>query len=305
MRLLAAVLLIIATPALAISLLPPAEYANRQLPDPAQEAKARELMDEIRCLVCQGESVADSPAEMAGDMRALIRTRIQAGESPEQNPRMADLALRRLGELQPAVRPGHRAALGRAGAVDSVRPVPRARALQAAEEGVSGWLATVLLALLAGLGLGFFLRRDKAVLQFTAAALLLAFAGYSWQGSPAQPGAPKGPPERQQLPDTAFAQAREETFGRFNRGAMWLNMAESFQRRGDHLTAAQLLQNAVGRNPRDMALWLGFGNALVLHGGGMMSSCRPARFPACGADRARAPGAALLLRRGAGAERQL
>ena len=65
-------------------LLPPAEYANRQLPDPAQEAKAQALMDEIRCLVCQGESVADSPAEMAGDMRSLIRTRIQAGESPEQ-----------------------------------------------------------------------------------------------------------------------------------------------------------------------------------------------------------------------------
>ena len=143
---------------------------------------------------------------------------------------------------------------------------------------MNGWLAMVLLALLAGLGLGFFLRRDKAVLQFTAAALLLAFAGYSWQGSPGQPGAPKGPPERQQLPDTAFAQNREETFGRFNRGAMWLNMAESFQRRGDHRSAAQLLQNATRRNPRDMALWLGFGNALVLHGGGMMSPAAQLAF---------------------------
>lgn len=84
MRALAAIFLILASPAFADSLLPPAEYANRQLPDPAQEAKARELMDEIRCLVCQGESIADSPAEMAGDMRSLIRTRVQAGESPEQ-----------------------------------------------------------------------------------------------------------------------------------------------------------------------------------------------------------------------------
>jgi cytochrome c-type biogenesis protein CcmH len=40
-------------------------------------------MDSIRCLVCQGESIADSPAEMAGDMRSLVRERIQAGESPE------------------------------------------------------------------------------------------------------------------------------------------------------------------------------------------------------------------------------
>lgn len=83
-RLLLALALLLAGPARADSLLPPAEYANRQLPDPAKEAAARALMDEIRCLVCQGESVADSPAEMAGDMRALIRTRIQAGESPDQ-----------------------------------------------------------------------------------------------------------------------------------------------------------------------------------------------------------------------------
>jgi cytochrome c-type biogenesis protein CcmH len=72
-----------AAPALADSLLPPARWANVQLPDPARERQARTLMDSIRCLVCQGESIADSPAEMAGDMRSLIRERIQTGESPE------------------------------------------------------------------------------------------------------------------------------------------------------------------------------------------------------------------------------
>ena len=41
------------------------------------------LMESIRCLVCAGESVADSSAEMAGDVRSLIRERIQAGESAE------------------------------------------------------------------------------------------------------------------------------------------------------------------------------------------------------------------------------
>ena len=71
-------------PALADSLLPPAEYANRQLPDARQEAEAKALMETIRCLVCQGQSIADSDADMAGDMRALIRRRIEAGESPEQ-----------------------------------------------------------------------------------------------------------------------------------------------------------------------------------------------------------------------------
>jgi cytochrome c-type biogenesis protein CcmH len=77
-------LLAFAAPAFADSALPPAALANTQLPDPRQERQARALMEEIRCLVCQGQSIADSDAEMAGDMRALIRSRIQRGESPEQ-----------------------------------------------------------------------------------------------------------------------------------------------------------------------------------------------------------------------------
>ena len=82
MRLLAAILLLLAAPALADSNMPPAYWANRQLPDVRQEAAATRLMFEIRCLVCQGQSVADSDAEIAGDMRHLIRSRVAAGEKP-------------------------------------------------------------------------------------------------------------------------------------------------------------------------------------------------------------------------------
>ena len=76
-------LLFIAAPALADSGLPPARWANEQLPDPRQEAQAKALMEELRCLVCQGQSIADSNAELAGDMRAMVRQRIAAGEKPE------------------------------------------------------------------------------------------------------------------------------------------------------------------------------------------------------------------------------
>jgi cytochrome c-type biogenesis protein CcmH len=76
--------LLIATPALADSLMPAAEYADTQLRDPRQERQAKALMETIRCLVCQGQSIADSDAEMAGDMRSMIRRRIQAGETPGQ-----------------------------------------------------------------------------------------------------------------------------------------------------------------------------------------------------------------------------
>lgn len=80
---LALILLIGATPGMADSLLPPARLADRPLPDKAQEAKAQALMHTLRCLVCQNQSIADSNAEMAGDMRALVRERIAAGENPE------------------------------------------------------------------------------------------------------------------------------------------------------------------------------------------------------------------------------
>jgi cytochrome c-type biogenesis protein CcmH len=71
-----------AAPALADSDLPPAPLAYTQLPDARQEAQAQALMQTIRCLVCQGQSIADSDAELAGDMRAMVRERIAAGEKP-------------------------------------------------------------------------------------------------------------------------------------------------------------------------------------------------------------------------------
>ena len=72
-----------AAPVLADSTLPAARWANEQLPDAAQEAQAKALMETLRCIVCQGQSIADSDAELAGDMRAMVRMRIAAGEKPE------------------------------------------------------------------------------------------------------------------------------------------------------------------------------------------------------------------------------
>ena len=63
--------------------MPPAPYAYRQLDDPVQEARAQELMETLRCLKCQSQSIADSDAPMAGDMRSQVRQRIAAGEDPE------------------------------------------------------------------------------------------------------------------------------------------------------------------------------------------------------------------------------
>ena len=74
---------------------PPAPYAYRQLDDPAHEAAAQELMHTLRCLQCQSQSIADSDAAMAGDMRHEVRTRIAAGQTPEQ---VRDWLVERYGE---------------------------------------------------------------------------------------------------------------------------------------------------------------------------------------------------------------
>lgn len=75
--------LLFSAPVLAQSALPPAPYADRQINDPALERKAKALMETIRCLTCQSQSIADSNASLAGDMRSQIRERIMAGEEPE------------------------------------------------------------------------------------------------------------------------------------------------------------------------------------------------------------------------------
>jgi cytochrome c-type biogenesis protein CcmH len=60
------------------------DYAEVSLPDARAEAQAVALMDSIRCVVCQGQPISGSNADLAGDMRRLIRERIAAGETPEQ-----------------------------------------------------------------------------------------------------------------------------------------------------------------------------------------------------------------------------
>lgn len=55
-----------------------------RLPDPAQEARAREIFRDVRCLVCQNESIDDSEAELAQDLRKLVREQVSAGRSDAQ-----------------------------------------------------------------------------------------------------------------------------------------------------------------------------------------------------------------------------
>jgi len=72
---------------LALALLAPAAHAvqpDEILPDPVLEARARAITRELRCVVCQSESIDDSNADIARDLRLLVRERILAGDSDTQ-----------------------------------------------------------------------------------------------------------------------------------------------------------------------------------------------------------------------------
>jgi len=68
-------------------LAPGAAFAVRpdeMLKDPALEARARHLSEELRCMVCQNQSIDDSEAPLAHDLRVLVRQRLEAGDSDRQ-----------------------------------------------------------------------------------------------------------------------------------------------------------------------------------------------------------------------------
>jgi cytochrome c-type biogenesis protein CcmH len=69
---------------------------DEMLKDPALEARARELSQELRCLVCQNQSIDDSAAPLAHDLRVLVRERLKAGDT---NRQVLDFLVARYGEF--------------------------------------------------------------------------------------------------------------------------------------------------------------------------------------------------------------
>jgi cytochrome c-type biogenesis protein CcmH len=95
-----AFLLVVAltVPALAVT-------PQERLDDPALEARARELSQELRCLVCQNQSIDDSNADLARDLRVIVRERLKAGDSDRE---VLDWIVARYGDfvlLRPPVKP--------------------------------------------------------------------------------------------------------------------------------------------------------------------------------------------------------
>lgn len=82
-------LLMLASPAMAVQ-------PDEILSDPALEERARDLSAELRCMVCQNQSIDDSDAELARDLRVLVRERIEAGDTDAE---VLDYVVSRYGEF--------------------------------------------------------------------------------------------------------------------------------------------------------------------------------------------------------------
>jgi cytochrome c-type biogenesis protein CcmH/NrfG len=129
---------------------------------------------------------------------------------------------------------------------------------------MSGWIAFALLAVLILLLLWRPGRLDKPALMLVGAALFVAAAGYVWQGSPGEPGAPAAGREKPMQPDTLFAGERQQFMSKFGETGAILATADAFNRMGEDEAAAGLLRNAIRKRPKDVDLRIGYAHALFV-----------------------------------------
>lgn len=135
---------------------------------------------------------------------------------------------------------------------------------------MNGWIVAIALAIFAG-GIIIRFSRTRASWELVAAALLLGLAGYAWQGNPSLAGAPKRPAAADNAFDEKVAALRKEMGERFSESGQWLVLSDALNRQGAHEDAANVLRSGLRQYPEDANLWLGLGNALMVHGNGVMS----------------------------------
>lgn len=134
-----------------------------------------------------------------------------------------------------------------------------------------GWIILLLLLLLCAGALITLGKLSRATYEITAAALLLGVAGYAWQGHPGMAGVSVEPTEKPNSFDEDSIDARNELGERFGTAREWLVFSDSLNRAGKHGAAANYLRNGVKEHPEDPDLWVGLGNALVVHADGVIT----------------------------------
>jgi cytochrome c-type biogenesis protein CcmH len=137
---------------------------------------------------------------------------------------------------------------------------------------MTGVIIAVILALIAGIGIWMASRSGRTGWEPVAAALLIGLAGYAWQGRPGLAGKPAAAnAERAIQFDERLVERRRSMENRFGPAARWLVLSDGLARQGNTRDSVNTLVSALREHPRDADLWVGLGNALVLHEEGVLS----------------------------------
>ncbi|MBB5706477.1 tetratricopeptide repeat protein [Sphingopyxis panaciterrulae] len=140
------------------------------------------------------------------------------------------------------------------------------------------WAWILLAAALTWGGIVWIGRPPKTARPLAGAAIMLGIAGYALQGSPALPGHPVAKEGAPESFGEALTDTRQGMADRFGPAAQWLAMSDGFARTGKTALAAQTLEKGLESNPDNVDLWVALGNALVAHGGGVMSPAAALAF---------------------------
>lgn len=140
------------------------------------------------------------------------------------------------------------------------------------------WLWVMLAAAFTVGGLFWLGKLPGGARPLAGAAIMLGLAGYALQGSPALPGKPVTTPDEPDGFGEAISDQRQGMTERFGPAAQWLGMSDGFMRTGKTVLAAQTLEKGLIKYPDNVDLWVGLGNALVAHGGGVMSPAAALAF---------------------------
>ena len=140
------------------------------------------------------------------------------------------------------------------------------------------WLWILLAAALTLGGIFWLGKLPAASRPLAGAAVMLGLTGYALQGSPALPGKPVvAAPEPDGFGE-AITDRQQGMANRFGPAAQWIGMSDGFMRTGKTELAAQSLEKGLEKYPDNVDLWVGLGNALVAHGGGVMSPAAALAF---------------------------
>ena len=133
-----------------------------------------------------------------------------------------------------------------------------------------GWVLILGFVLASLVGLWWLGKLQRSALEFSGAALLLAVAGYAFQGSPSFPGSSRAASDDGKG-EVAPPEIRKTSASSMSAEEEWLATADALVRAGRVRYAVDMLGEGAKKFPGNPDIWVGLGNALVVHGNGQMN----------------------------------